>query len=379
MKFLAGYVGCIGILIVMVGLLFHSIVLPRIRHRIGHFLDRIVMAVFGLVMLRCMAVKPDGGDALRNPRTIPPRQLSEPADRTESATMTNAPPWEAALAFRAIEATSSNVLFIAAWPRGCYDYDPTFDLFVAQPQLTNDWQWIASQTAMPGETNRMFTITPSMLGLDELPPSLFARVTERNEACAEMGDFDNDGVPNPYELHHGTNPYVDDANLIGKLAVGASEESNDICVSLLNNNLPTSIAPAKLLPENYRDYIGTGIGLPILMLDQEEHAIVAELASLPSQGGYSSGYSPISSLRNRYYEPIIEGDSGNPCFLVYGNGLIILHTFHYGNGGSGPFFSNYAMEIQAIMDSLSSSKGKNLKRLSFAEFTDCQRIVREVK
>ncbi|MBQ3289463.1 MAG: hypothetical protein IJH50_08665 [Kiritimatiellae bacterium] len=61
----------------------------------------------------------------------------------------------------------------------------------------------------------------------------------------------------------------------------------DIFVCLLGSDLPESVNPAKLLPQNYQNYIGTGRGIPGLMFDCCERAIVSEFGVLPKTGGRS--------------------------------------------------------------------------------------------
>ena len=159
----------------------------------------------------------------------------------------------------------------------------------------------------------------------------------------------------------------------------ANENSNDIRVSLLSTNLPPCITPAKLLPVNYRDYIGNGFGLPILMLDQEEHAIVAELNSLPKSSNYSSGSFPKNVRRKLYYEEVISGDSGNPVFLVFENQPIILYTFHTGGGGAGPFLTGNKDIIQSKLDMLSNDNGFTPLPIQFFDFSSYPKLIREIK
>ena len=217
MKDVVGYFGCVAISIVMMVVVFHALVWPTLKRHKKSVLGWVVSVVFGFGMLHSMAVKPGSEDTLQAPRRSPPQQTNEPINSVETVSTTNAPPWATTLAFSHIETTPSNVQLTVAWPMGFYNYDPLLDLFVAYPTLTNDWQWIICQTSASTTTNCTFTVTPSTLGLVELPPALFASVTERAEACETMDDPDGDGVPNRFEFHHGTNPYVPDAYRIQTL------------------------------------------------------------------------------------------------------------------------------------------------------------------
>ena len=274
MVHLVGYFGCAAISIVMMGVVFHALVWPTLKCRKKSVLGWVVSVVFGFGMLHSMAVKPDRGDALQGPRQSPIQQEAEPTDATENASPTNTPPWETTLAFSHIETTPSCVQLTVAWPMGFYSYDPLFDLFVAYPTLTNDWQWTSWQTAASTATNCTFTITPALLGLAELPPALFARVTERTEACETMDDPDGDGVPNPFEFFHGTNPYVPDANLIQTLDCADTDFST--LKSVLANSTEYSI-----------------INLPTGTIDATESVVMPPHPVLLS--GPKNGYTVIKS------------------------------------------------------------------------------------
>jgi len=55
----------------------------------------------------------------------------------------------------------------------------------------------------------------------------------------------------------------------------------DLTVGVLDADVPTNrISYAKILPDNYADYLRAGERLPVLCLDQEEKAIVKDLSSL---------------------------------------------------------------------------------------------------
>jgi hypothetical protein len=133
-----------------------------------------------------------------------------------------------------------------------------------------------------------------------------------------------------------------------KLIKSASVDKTDISVGLLDTALPDSIKPAKVLPKFYRDYIAINFNhiielndgtllksFPALCLDYEEKAIINEVVSINNfvSCGKSSG------LLQKYNEIIIAGDSGNPCFAIIDNELVLLTTWLYGNYGTGPFIS----------------------------------------
>jgi hypothetical protein len=139
----------------------------------------------------------------------------------------------------------------------------------------------------------------------------------------------------------------------------------DLMVGLLNEDLPLSVHPAYVLPDDYAKFIGSGAGLPVVSFDYEEKAIVSELTPIPqkNRGAYIRSQVPSSPLRKSFYEPIIQGDSGNPCFLVFNQDPILLYTLHSGGAGGGPSIFHLKSMIQYEMDNL--SPGYKLKEYKY--------------
>ena len=148
-------------------------------------------------------------------------------------------------------------------------------------------------------------------------------------------------------------------------------DGTDIQIALLQTELNTSVIhPARILPVDFRNYIGTGKGLPVLRFDQNEGYNVCEVFSdMPTSIFYSFGTSessvatsePMSDFRQAFYNHLIDKDSGNPLFLVVGSQVVLLGAIH---GGSNqvvpkvyarcfsPFVTCYADVIQTAMDLL---------------------------
>jgi hypothetical protein len=141
----------------------------------------------------------------------------------------------------------------------------------------------------------------------------------------------------------------------------------DLTVGLLDEDLPLSVHPAYVLADDFEKYIGNGAGLPVVSFDYEEKAIVAELAAIPgkSKAAYVRSRPPISPLRKLFYEPIIQGDSGNPCFLIMNQDPILLYTLHSGGAGGGPSIVHLKSMIQYQMDNL--KPGYKLKEYVFSQ------------
>ena len=169
-----------------------------------------------------------------------------------------------------------------------------------------------------------------------------------------------------YSLGSGAIYFVDVAGrIITNSIIGVDSHIHpkvDISVGILSQDLPDSIHPAKILPHGYYEYIREGARLPVLTLDQDEHAIVHDIQAISSTiiGNLPTG------KRLEFYEGIVNLDSGNPRFIVVSNEVVLLHAMHTGGLGAGPFVSSYKDDIEALMDSLSSRFGLDpqLYRLS---------------
>lgn len=131
-------------------------------------------------------------------------------------------------------------------------------------------------------------------------------------------------------------------------------EKCDIMIGLLDYEVTPNIHPAKILPENYANYIGDGEGLPVATFNQHEEVFLTSLKAISTnevargQGSYQSPGNLQAALR----KPIVGGDSGNPAFLLIGDEPILLYCLRSGGCGSGPAIHRYRSEIQKAMDDL---------------------------
>ncbi len=159
----------------------------------------------------------------------------------------------------------------------------------------------------------------------------------------------NNGVPDEPET-------VVDMTLVSSLRVGAT----DIRIGILNADVPESISFAKILPYPILDYLPhISRGIPILQLDQEEKALVADWdwASV-----LSTIKVPTNATRLSFYEKAIAGDSGNGWFVVADDELILESQFY--SATSGPSFSYYKNDIEATMTTLGGGYGLTVKSLA---------------
>ena len=163
-----------------------------------------------------------------------------------------------------------------------------------------------------------------------------------------------------YFCDNGGNVYTN--RVVGMAQVG----NTDIMVLSLEEELPSAIRPAMILPADYADYIVTGQGLPTLHFDYSEHAVVANLETISRN---VNGCRPVMASREKFFEEIVQGDSGDPKFLVLGNQVVFLceiQTFGKDRSGAGPSLVDYYAEIQMIMDSL--CPGYGLRQFDFSMY-----------
>ena len=140
---------------------------------------------------------------------------------------------------------------------------------------------------------------------------------------------------------------------------------SDLAVGLLDEDLPKTVKPAYVLPNDFTNYVGYANDFPVVVFDQEEKALVREIPSVyRGTHGVQSLRKPKGELRRRFYEDIVGGDCGDPAFLVARGGVIFLATIDSVTGASPSVFM-LRKEIQRAMDDLMS--GYRLEEYPFAE------------
>ena len=105
-----------------------------------------------------------------------------------------------------------------------------------------------------------------------------------------------------------------------------STPDTDLVVALLDEPLPPSIAPAKILPENFRE-----------------------------------------QTRAKFYETLVAGDSSNPKFLLLEDQPILL-SIHWMENHAGASIRRYADLIDAAMTNLSPNLGFRLETVDLDRF-----------
>lgn len=150
--------------------------------------------------------------------------------------------------------------------------------------------------------------------------------------------------------------------LSGSLQVG----STDICMYVLDSDVPAGINFAKVLPANYASHLPQPIyGYPCAFTNNPRRIIVADY----SANGLTISKS-TDSTRAQWYTPVIVGDSGSPAFVVVNGAPVAVTTWHTSNltsTSSGPPIADNLSTINAAMTSLGG--GYSLTTVDLSGFT----------
>ena len=124
-------------------------------------------------------------------------------------------------------AVSSNdtVTLTAAWPENFLTADQTLDVLGKENLHNETWTWLTNGVITTSATNISWTLDNQSLS------NYFYKVVVR-DSLTDMDDPDCDGIPNVYELHHGTNPWMPDSSLVPKLTVGTNETYTTIAAAI---------------------------------------------------------------------------------------------------------------------------------------------------
>lgn len=156
-----------------------------------------------------------------------------------------------------------------------------------------------------------------------------------------------------YKIASGTTILFVDKNnaivtrkLVDQRRIGIS----DMRVGVLDANVPSSITFYPMLSlEQLNARIPSLQGLPILALDQDDHALIKDVYFV-SPANNLSYIASVNAARKAYDESLIVGDSGNPTFLVVNDKLVLLTT-HEGTT-SGPYYGAAITQINQAMTEL---------------------------
>ena len=142
--------------------------------------------------------------------------------------------------------------------------------------------------------------------------------------------------------NRGTYTFCDTNGLVcSRLLLQHVPISDDLMLGRLDEPLPDSFKPAHVPTTNIVRYLSTGKYLPVLCLNQEKGASVAELISIDTETTSNSGIhyrhygctsqtNLVSLQRCNIRGATVDGNSGCPVFVVAGNELVLLFSKRLG-------------------------------------------------
>ena len=137
----------------------------------------------------------------------------------------------------------------------------------------------------------------------------------------------------------------------------------DVCVGLLDSDVPSGINFCQILPYSIANQLPNIVhGIPALCIDREENALVKCFYAYSDIA--RAMRNPTQSARDSFNEPLISGDSGNPGFLIIDSELVLITTWTYGGEGAGPNYGYLIDEVNTAMAALGGGYQLTTKDLS---------------
>lgn len=162
-----------------------------------------------------------------------------------------------------------------------------------------------------------------------------------------------------------TDNQIIDRTVVALSGIGQLSNSNrtDIAVGLLNSDLPSTIKPCKVLPDNYGLYYAannTSRRNPGMMTNQYKQAFVGDTNTIQPQtiNVLATFYSPTNAKRQEFYGSIIGGDSGAPNFIIVNNELVLQCLWWFATP-SGPSVWFNKSTINQLISAVDASYGIN--------------------
>lgn len=146
----------------------------------------------------------------------------------------------------------------------------------------------------------------------------------------------------------------------------------DITIGILDSDVPASISFAKVLPDGWEAKLPniTTVRPPAICTDQEEKLLIRAADSIDASqpDALATFVSPPDVAYLTFYENLISGDSGNPCFFLINGELVLLTVWSRGGGGQGTSVAAFKSEINTIMTNLGG--GYQLTEVDLSGFSN---------
>jgi hypothetical protein len=151
-----------------------------------------------------------------------------------------------------------------------------------------------------------------------------------------------------------------DNRTVTRSVVASLNPADDIQIYLLNQKLPPSVTPMRVLPPDWSSYLRTGVELdmPAIFINQNNQLFCAEVEGIQAGADPLVVYRPPSSrLRGAFNTQIISGDSSFPEMVMVHGVPAMLSTWHFGGYGAGPLVAAHYQAINRAMRQLSEKFG----------------------
>lgn len=96
----------------------------------------------------------------------------------------------------------------------------------------------------------------------------------------------------------------------------------DFTVGLLDSDLPATITPCPIAPDDIQSYLSFTQHIPILLVDQEGKGLVHDVRGMSQWSIYNAA--PTNATRLNFYEAIVTNDSGKGWFGIINDQLVLL-------------------------------------------------------
>jgi hypothetical protein len=151
-----------------------------------------------------------------------------------------------------------------------------------------------------------------------------------------------------------------DNTTLTRTIVAAVNPVDDIEVYLLNQELPASVTPMRMLPRDWANYLRPDmpLHLPALFINQNNKLFCAEAYGIaPGPNPQVIYQAPTTRQRLAFNTQVISGDSSFPEMVLVNGTPAILSLWHFGGYGGGPLECAHFDAINAAMRQLSRQGG----------------------
>lgn len=154
---------------------------------------------------------------------------------------------------------------------------------------------------------------------------------------------------------------TNDNQVVDRTVVATRDIQGDLAHGLLNEDVPSSIKFAKILPPNAVSSLkiskmgsyGWWGSVPILILDAEEKALIGETSAGYDTVWLHKGGNEIARYV-QWFETLIVGDSGNPAFIFVNGDPVVLKTHQTPTSGTAVGIDYEGNSLAASMEEIGS-------------------------